>query len=81
VGLAAVWLTSGAVKRADAGQIYLAVKAYDVLPDGFLHPLATVLPLLEAAIVAFALIGLGTRIAAVVAAILFVLLIAAIAQS
>jgi uncharacterized membrane protein YphA (DoxX/SURF4 family) len=81
VGLAAVWLVSGAVKLADPGQTYLAVKAYDVLPDGWVHPLATALPLLELAIGVFLLIGLGTRVAAVVAGILLVFLVAAVAQS
>ena len=81
LGLAAVWLASGAVKLSDAGQTYLAVKAYDVLPDGLVHPVATALPLLELALGLFLLVGLGTRIVAVVSAVVLLLLIAAIVQS
>ena len=32
LGLAAVWLVSGALKLADPGQTLIAVKAYQVLP-------------------------------------------------
>lgn len=81
LGLAAVWLISGSIKLADPGQTYLAVKAYDVLPSGLVHPVATAMPLLELALGVFLLVGLGTRIVAVVSAAALLLLIAAIAQS
>ncbi|GLY71077.1 MauE/DoxX family redox-associated membrane protein [Amycolatopsis taiwanensis] len=81
LGLAAVWLISGSIKISDPGQTYLAVKAYDLLPDGLVHPVATGLPLLELALALFLLLGLGTRIAAAVSAVVLVLLIAAVAQS
>ncbi|MTD57183.1 MauE/DoxX family redox-associated membrane protein [Amycolatopsis pithecellobii] len=81
LGLAAVWLTSGAIKLADPGQTYLAVKAYEVLPDALLHPVATALPLLELALGVLALAGLLTRSVAVVSAILLVLFIVGVSQS
>ncbi|WP_312871871.1 MauE/DoxX family redox-associated membrane protein [Amycolatopsis acididurans] len=81
LGLAAVWLVSGSIKLSDAGQTYLAVKAYDVLPDGVVHPVATALPLLELALGVFLLFGLVTRIAAAVSAVLLVVFIAGVAQS
>ncbi|WP_414636002.1 MauE/DoxX family redox-associated membrane protein [Amycolatopsis sp.] len=81
LGLAAVWLTSGSIKVSDPGQTYLAVRAYDVLPGGLVHPVATALPLLELALGLFLLVGLGTRIVAVVSAVVLLLLIVAIAQS
>lgn len=81
LGLAAVWLVSGSIKLSDPGQTYLAVKAYDVLPDGLLHPLATALPLLELALGVLLLAGLLTRAAAVVSAVVLVAFIAAVAQS
>lgn len=81
LALAGIWLFSGSIKISDPGQTFLAVKAYDLLPAGLVHPTATALPLLELALGLFLLVGLGTRIAAVVSAVVLVLLIAAIAQS
>jgi uncharacterized membrane protein YphA (DoxX/SURF4 family) len=81
LGLAAVWLISGAVKISDPGQTYIAVKAYDVLPTSLVGPVATALPLLELVLGVLLLVGLGTRLAAVLAGLLLLVLIAAIAQS
>lgn len=81
LGLAAVWLVSGSIKISDPGQTYLAVKAYDLLPAGLVHPVATALPLLELLLGVFLLVGLGTRIVAAVSMVVLLLLIAAIAQS
>lgn len=81
LGLAAVWLVSGSIKLADPGQTYLAVKAYDVLPDGALHPVATGLPLLELALGVLLLVGLVTRVAAVASGVLLVVFIAGVSQS
>ncbi|MFD2420398.1 MauE/DoxX family redox-associated membrane protein [Amycolatopsis pigmentata] len=81
LGLAAVWLISGSIKIMDPGQTFLAVRAYDVLPDGMVHPVALALPLLELVLGVFLLAGLGTRIAAVLSGIVLLLLIAAITQS
>lgn len=81
LGLAAVWLVSGFAKISDSGQTYLAVKAYDVLPDALLHPVATALPLLELALGAFLLLGLATRRVGVASAVLLAVFIAGVAQS
>lgn len=81
LGLAAVWLVSGAIKISDSGQTFIAVKAYDVLPSALIEPVATALPLLELVLGVFLLFGLGTRIVAVVAGLLLLVLIAGIAQS
>jgi uncharacterized membrane protein YphA (DoxX/SURF4 family) len=81
LGLAAVWLTSGSIKLADPGQTYLAVKAYQLLPDAVVHPVATALPLLELALGVLLLVGLLTRLAAVVSAVVLVLFIAGVSQS
>lgn len=81
LGLAAVWLVSGIAKISDSGQTYLAVKAYDVLPDALLHPVATALPLLELVLGAFLLLGLATRWVAVASAVLLLVFIAGVAQS
>jgi uncharacterized membrane protein YphA (DoxX/SURF4 family) len=81
LGLAAVWLVSGSIKISDPGQTYLAVKAYQLLPDSVVHPVATALPLIELALGVFLLAGLLTRVAAVVSAVVLVLFIAGVAQS
>jgi uncharacterized membrane protein YphA (DoxX/SURF4 family) len=81
LGLATVWLISGAVKISDPGQTYIAVKAYDVLPNALVNPLATALPLLELVLGVFLLVGLGTKLVAAASGLLLLVLIAAIAQS
>jgi uncharacterized membrane protein YphA (DoxX/SURF4 family) len=81
LGLATVWLVSGAVKISDAGQTFIAVKAYDVLPGSLVGPVATAMPLLELVLGVFLLFGLGIRVVAVVSGLLLLVLIAAIAQS
>ncbi|MEC3978479.1 MauE/DoxX family redox-associated membrane protein [Amycolatopsis sp. H20-H5] len=81
LGLAAIWLISGALKISDSGQTYIAVKAYDVLPSGLVSPVATALPLIELALGLLLLFGLGIRIVSVLSILMFAVLIAAIAQS
>lgn len=81
VGLAAVWLVAGGVKLLDPGQTYLAVRAYQLLPDALVRPVAVGLPLLELLLGVFLLIGLGTRLAAVMSALLLIAFIAAVGQS
>jgi uncharacterized membrane protein YphA (DoxX/SURF4 family) len=79
--LAAVWLVSGAVKASDLNQTYIAVQAYDLLPGGVSSVVAGALPFLELALGVLLLVGLGTRIAAVVSAVVLVAFIGAVAQS
>ena len=80
-GLAAVWLVSGGVKMSDPGQTYIAVQAYDVLPQALVRPVATGLPLLEIVLGVLLLVGLATRWVAAVSLVLLAVLIASIAQS
>lgn len=81
IGLAAVWLVSGAIKAADPNQTYAAVKAYQVLPLGLVSPVAAVLPFLELAFGLLVLVGIGTRLMGVLSALLLVVYIAGVAQS
>ncbi|QRP51166.1 MauE/DoxX family redox-associated membrane protein [Amycolatopsis sp. FDAARGOS 1241] len=81
LGLAAVWLISGAIKLADPGQTFIAVKAYDVLPQELIRPVATALPLVELVLGLLLLFGLATRWVATVALVLLAVLVAGIAQS
>ncbi|HEX6352981.1 MauE/DoxX family redox-associated membrane protein [Actinophytocola sp.] len=81
LGLAAVWLVSGAIKASDLNQTYIAVQAYDLLPSGVVSVVAGALPFLEIALGVLLVVGLGTRITAVLSAVVLVAFIGAVAQS
>lgn len=81
LGLAAVWLVSGAVKVADPIQTAVAVDAYDVLPGTVVPVVAAVLPIFELALGALLLVGAGTRVAAVVSALVLLVLLAGLGQA
>jgi uncharacterized membrane protein YphA (DoxX/SURF4 family) len=81
LGLAGVWLVSGAIKVADLNQTYVAVQAYDLLPAGLVSLIAGAVPFLELALGVLLLVGLGTRVAAVVSAVVLLAFIGAVAQA
>ncbi|GAA3222191.1 DoxX family membrane protein [Pseudonocardia petroleophila] len=80
-GLAAVWLLSGVPKALDPDQTYVAVRAYDVLPTLGVELVAGILPWLEIALAVLLLLGLGTRAAAVVSAVLLLVFVAGVSQA
>jgi uncharacterized membrane protein YphA (DoxX/SURF4 family) len=81
LGLAAVWFVSGGIKASDVNQTYIAVKAYDVLPLGVVRTVAAAVPFIELALGLLLLLGLGTRLVAVLSAVVLLAFIAAIAQA
>ncbi len=81
LGLAAVWLVSGAIKASDLNQTYIAVQAYDLLPGSVSSVVAGAIPFLELALGVLLLAGLGTRITAAVSALVLLAFIGAVAQS
>ena len=81
VGLAAVWLVSGAIKVSDLNQTYIAVQAYDLLPAGAVSVVAAGLPFLELVLGVLLLAGLGTRVVAIVSGIVLLAFIGGVAQS
>lgn len=81
LGLAAVWLVSGAIKVSDLNQTYLAVHAYDLLPSGLVRIVAGAVPFLELALGILLLLGLGTRLTAAVSALVLLAFVGAVAQS
>lgn len=81
LGLAAVWLISGAVKAADPIATHAAVRAYQVLPEGLVGPVAAVLPYLELAFGLLLLFGVGSRLMGVLSGVLLLVYIAGVAQS
>ncbi|WP_054056318.1 MauE/DoxX family redox-associated membrane protein [Alloactinosynnema sp. L-07] len=81
LGLAAVWLVSGWIKVSDPNQTFIAVQAFDVLPGPLVSVVAAGLPFLELALGLLLLLGLGTRLVAVVSGLVLLAFIAGVAQS
>lgn len=81
LGLAAVWLVSGTLKAIDLDQAVVAVRAYDVLPRAAVDVAAAVLPFLEIALGLLLLLGIGTRLVAVVSGVLLLVFIAGVTQA
>ena len=81
LGLAAVWLVSGTLKAIDLDQTVVAVRAYDVLPRAAVDVVAAVLPFFEIALGVLLLLGIGTRLVAVVSGVLLLAFIAGVTQA
>lgn len=81
LGLAAVFLISGYIKASDLDQTYVAVKAYQVLPKPAVEFVAAVLPWFELALGLLVLLGVGTRIVAVISALLLLTFMAGVTQA
>ncbi|MFC4856802.1 MauE/DoxX family redox-associated membrane protein [Actinophytocola glycyrrhizae] len=81
LGLAAVWLVSGAIKVSDLNQTYIAVQAYDLLPAGVVSVVAAGLPFLELVLGVLLLAGLGTRVVAIASGVVLLAFIGGVAQS
>jgi uncharacterized membrane protein YphA (DoxX/SURF4 family) len=81
LGLAAVWLISGTLKAVDLDQTVVAVRAYDVLPRAVVDVVAAVLPFFEIALGLLLLLGIGTRLVAVVSGVLLLVFIAGVTQA
>jgi len=81
LALAAVWLVSGALKAIDLDQTVVAVCAYDVLPRAAVDVVATVLPFLEIALGLLLLLGIGTRLVAIVSGALLLVFVAGVTQA
>lgn len=75
LGLAAVWLVSGFLKAAAPAETLVAVKAYRLLSPGTAEIVAAVLPYLEIALGLLLVLGLATRLAAVLSAVVLLVFI------
>jgi uncharacterized membrane protein YphA (DoxX/SURF4 family) len=78
---AALLLWAGLAKGFDRQGSILAVSGYDVLPEGFVRPVAAVLPWVEVAVGLLLVAGLFVRFAGIATAALAVMFIAALAQA
>jgi uncharacterized membrane protein YphA (DoxX/SURF4 family) len=76
--LGTVMLVAGALKVASPDDAVRAVQAYRLLPYAATHPVGYGLPLLEIVVGLLLILGLGTRVAAVLTGVLMVVYIAAI---
>lgn len=81
LGLAAVWALAGWEKALNSAQAAEAVRAYDVLPAGLVEPVGYALPFLELGMALLLVVGLGTRIVAILSIVLLVVFIAGISQA
>jgi uncharacterized membrane protein YphA (DoxX/SURF4 family) len=81
LGLAAVFLVSGALKTVDPAQTRIAVRAYELLPPDLVGPVATALPLVELVLGTLLLVGAFTRWVALASGVLLVVLMTAVAQA
>ena len=70
--LGAVFVTAGAIKVGDLAGSGRAVNAYQLVPFSIAKFLGYVLPFIEMAVGLLLIIGLATRLAAIVAALLLI---------
>ena len=78
-GLGAMWLYYSVPKLSySSDTLGLAVRSYQILPDGLADTFGTVQPFLELALGLLIIIGLGTRLAAVLSALLLLVYIGGI---
>jgi uncharacterized membrane protein YphA (DoxX/SURF4 family) len=79
--LAGVLAVAGALKLPDPAESVRAVRAYQLLPESVVPAVGHALPLLEIAVALLLVLGLATRIAAVMAGLLMAAFIVGIASA
>jgi uncharacterized membrane protein YphA (DoxX/SURF4 family) len=75
-----VWIVAGAIKLPDPFTSVRAVRAYDLLPESVVPTVGHLLPVVEIIVGLALVLGLLTRAAAVVSALLFALFVVGIAS-
>ncbi|MEV4754587.1 MauE/DoxX family redox-associated membrane protein [Micromonospora sp. NPDC049559] len=81
LGLAAVWLVAGGTKVGDLAASGRAVVAYRLLPYDVAVAVGSAQPFVELALGVLLLLGLATRLAAGISAVLLVIFIAGISSA
>ena len=76
-----VWVVAGVLKLPDPNENVRAVRAYDLLPESVVPVVGHALPILEILVGVCLLLGLLTRVAAVVSAVLLVAFLVGIASA
>ena len=75
-----VWIVAGALKLPDPAASVRAVRAYDLLPESVVPTVGHLLPAVEIVVGGALVLGLFTRVAASVSAIMYLLFIVGIAS-
>lgn len=78
---AGVFIAAGWPKAHAPAASVRAVRAYQILPETLVHPFAYALPWIELALAVLLILGLASRVAAAVCAVLLVTFIAAVASA
>lgn len=81
LSLAAVWFTAGWPKLLDTEGTVRSVRAFQLMPEAMVRPFAYGLPLLEIILAVLLLVGLGTRLAALLTGGLMVMFLFGIAAA
>jgi uncharacterized membrane protein YphA (DoxX/SURF4 family) len=81
LGLAVVWAWAAHAKILDPDGAVISVRAYRLLPEALVHPVAWGLPFLELAVAVLLAAGLATRLAAATSAGLLLVFSAGIASA
>jgi uncharacterized membrane protein YphA (DoxX/SURF4 family) len=76
-----VFLVAGAIKLPDPAAAVRAVRAYRLLPESLVAPIAFGLPMIEIAVGLALLVGAFVRAAAIAAAVLLVVYVAAVGSA
>jgi uncharacterized membrane protein YphA (DoxX/SURF4 family) len=79
--LAGVWAWAALAKISDPDAAVRAVRAYQLLPEALVRPVAWGLPFAELALAVLLAVGLATRLAAAASAVLLALFMVAIAAA
>jgi len=79
--LGGVFAAASLTKIGDPQETVRAVRAYQLVPEPLVHPLAYALPYVELAVAVLLLLGLGVRYAAAVAAGMVAVFIAAVGSA
>ncbi len=79
--LGAVFVVASLTKIGKVEETVRAVRAYRILPESLVHPVAYALPYLELALGVLLILGLGTRIVAILTGILLLVFIGAVASA
>jgi uncharacterized membrane protein YphA (DoxX/SURF4 family) len=81
IALGAVWLAAGLLKVNDPDGMLRSVRAFRILPETLVQPVAYGVPFLEIALGVLLIVGLAVRVTAVVSALMFATYVAAIASA
>jgi uncharacterized membrane protein YphA (DoxX/SURF4 family) len=80
-GLAALWLAAGILKIGNPAEMVRSVRAFRILPEALVHPVAYAVPFVEIALGLLLLTGLAVRAGAALSSLMLAVYIGAIASA